>query len=176
MPGQFNYKKALIFGATSGIGHALAAKFVENGIKVVVVGRRKENLDKFVQDHGKDMAEAYQFDITQTDKAPEFANTVLKAHPDIDCVLLNSGIQRPHNFKKPETIDLKNIDLEVTTNYTSYVHFTVALLPHLQKQNNETALIFTSSGLGLVPMLVRAPNYCATKGALHVRISSSISP
>jgi len=169
MPGQFNYNKVLILGATSGIGNALASKIVDNGIKVIVVGRRKEKLDEFVQSHGSDKAEALTFDITQLDKIPQFANDVMKSHPEIDCIMLNSGIQRPFDFSKPETVDLKIVEEEFTTNYTSYLHLTMAFLPYLQKQNKETSLIYTSSGLGLVPML-RVGNYCATKAALHVRM------
>jgi hypothetical protein len=40
----------------------------------------------------------------------------------VDLRLIGSGIQRGYNFLKPETIDLKEVDMEVTTNYTSYIH------------------------------------------------------
>jgi len=167
MAGQFIYKKVLVLGATSGIGKALASKFVNNDIKVVVTGRRKENLDEFVQEHGKDKAEAIQFDNTQLDKIPSFAKSVMESHPDIDCVFLNGGIQRHFNFAKPETVDLNTFDEEFKTNYTSYIHMTTAFLPYLQKQQNQTAMMYTSSGLALVP-IPRYPGYCATKAALHV--------
>lgn len=36
---SFPYKKVLVIGATSGIGEALAAKMVDNGVKVIVVSR-----------------------------------------------------------------------------------------------------------------------------------------
>lgn len=57
------------------------------------------------------------------------------------------------------------------TNYTAAVQLTVSFLPHLQRLQQEphrrpTALMYTTSGLALVPML-RCPNYCATKAALH---------
>ena len=40
----FEYKKVLMLGATSGIGWALAAKMVENGVSVIAVGRRQESV------------------------------------------------------------------------------------------------------------------------------------
>lgn len=43
---------------------------------------------------------------------------------------------------------------------------TKAFLPHLQKQTRQTALVFTTSQLGLVPML-RCPGYGASKAAMH---------
>lgn len=67
------YKRALIIGATSGIGEALASRFIEEGANVIVVGRRKENLEAFVHKHGKDKATAVPFDITEMDKIPNFA-------------------------------------------------------------------------------------------------------
>jgi NADP-dependent 3-hydroxy acid dehydrogenase YdfG len=64
----FNYKKVLLFGATSGIGLALATTLVENGIYVILVGRRKENLDQFVEKHGNTKADTRTFDIKNLDQ------------------------------------------------------------------------------------------------------------
>lgn len=64
----FPYKKVLIIGATSGIGKALATKLVENGTQVIISGRRKENLDAFVQQHGSDKVMTKVFDITRLEK------------------------------------------------------------------------------------------------------------
>ena len=68
----FPYKKILVIGATSGIGEALASRFVQEGCSVIVVGRRKEKLAEFVQKHGEDKASAVPFDITEMEKIPAF--------------------------------------------------------------------------------------------------------
>jgi short-subunit dehydrogenase involved in D-alanine esterification of teichoic acids len=164
MPLQYN--KVLIIGATSGIGLAYAEKVVADGKKAIVVGRRKENLEAFAEKHGKDNVDPIVFDITKLDQIPKFVEDVVGKHPDVDSVIINSGIQRGFDFTKPETVDLTTLELEVTTNYIAYVHLTKALIPVLQKQEKETALIYTSSGLALVP-LVKRLNYSATKAALH---------
>ncbi|KAJ4359490.1 uncharacterized protein N0V89_000044 [Didymosphaeria variabile] len=160
------YNKVLIIGATSGIGLAYAEKTVQDGKQAIIVGRRKENLDEFVSKHGSDRAFPIVFDITDLQGIPKFADDVTKKHPDLDCVIINSGIQRGFNFAKPETVDLSLLEMEFTTNYTSYIHLTKAFIPFLQKQDKETALVYTSSGLALVPLMSR-PNYSATKAALH---------
>ncbi|KAL1632948.1 hypothetical protein SLS56_003233 [Neofusicoccum ribis] len=162
----FEYKKVLLIGATSGIGAGLADKFVQEGVKVVAVGRRKENLDAFVAKHGSDKAASFVFDITDLASIPKFVDDVTKAHPDIDSIFLNSGIQRGMNFTKPEKVDLKTFDVELMTNYTSFVYLTKHLLPFLQKQANQTSLIYTTSNLALAPINF-CPNYCASKAALH---------
>jgi short-subunit dehydrogenase involved in D-alanine esterification of teichoic acids len=55
---------------------------------------------------------------------------------------------------------------ELTTNYLSHIHLIVAFLPSLQAQSSPTSLIFTTSGLALIP-IARCPNYCASKAAMH---------
>lgn len=166
----FKYNKILIIGATSGIGHAMAVKCLAEGISVVAVGRRKDRLDAFeLAHHGTSSATAssIQFDITDLPAIPQFAKNVRAKHPDVDAVLINSGVQRPVDWTDASNINVADIDLEILTNYTAYMHLTVALLPLLQSQAPKpTCLLYTSSGLALVPLLP-IPNYCATKAALH---------
>ena len=164
---SLKYNKVLVLGATSGIGWALAEKIVQDGKHAIIVGRRQEKLDEFQQAHGSEKVSSYDFDITKLDKIPQFVKEVTTAHPDLDCVFLNSGIQRGFDFSKPETIDLDMLEVEFRTNYLSYMHLTTAFIPFLQAQEKkETSLIYTTSGLALMP-LPRCPNYCASKAALH---------
>ena len=162
----FPYKKVLVVGATSGIGEALANKFVENGAQIIAVGRRKDKLEELVHRHGKDKCSAVPFDITNMDMIPNFATNVTKTHPDLDCIFLNSGIQRGVFFQKPEEVDLAEIQTEFTTNYLSYLALVKAFLPFLKEKKSDSSLIFTTSGLALAP-IPRCPNYCASKAALH---------
>ncbi|EME46608.1 hypothetical protein DOTSEDRAFT_70581 [Dothistroma septosporum NZE10] len=162
----FRYNKVLVIGATSGIGLALSEKFVAEGSSVVATGRRKENLDDLVKQH-KGKIDTVVFDITKLKDIPKFVTEVFAKHSDIDCVLLNAGIQRHLQWQKPENVDLDLLETEFTTNYLSYMHLTKALLPHLQKQApRETSLVYVTSGLALVPIM-SCPNYCASKAALH---------
>jgi len=162
----FQYKRVLVIGGTSGIGEALATRFVEEGSKVIVVGRRKEKLEEFVHKHGKDNSTAVPFDITEMDKIPNFVTNITSSYPDLDCVFMNSGIQRGLDFSKPESVDMSSIQTEYTTNYLSYLALTKGFLPFLMSKEGESSLIFTTSGLALVPLL-RCANYCASKAALH---------
>ncbi|KAI5917194.1 short chain dehydrogenase [Camillea tinctor] len=169
----FPYKTVLMVGCTAGIGVALAERMIANGSYVIAVGRRKERLDAFVAKHGPDKAGAVQFDITNLDGIKSWVDSITTTYPSLDCVVLNSGIQRPVNFAKPTEVNLPLVYQEITTNYTSYVAMITFLLPHLQQKGpqNPAALIAVSSGLGLVPM-PRCANYSATKAALHSLIWS----
>ncbi|KAJ5684208.1 uncharacterized protein N7477_000553 [Penicillium maclennaniae] len=162
----FKYRNVLIIGATSGIGEALAAKLVQNGVHVTIAGRRQDKLDAFVEKYGSEKVNAKVFDVMQLDKIPQFASEVVAEDPNLDCVFVNSGIQRPFDFSRPETVNLDVLDEELITNYTSAVRLAKAFIPHLQNRGSETAIAFTTSQMALVPMM-RCPNYGASKAALH---------
>ncbi|KAI0521942.1 short chain dehydrogenase [Xylaria bambusicola] len=170
----WEYKTVLMVGCTAGLGVAMAERMIEAGSFVIAVGRRKERLDAFLEKHGGDKVAVEQFDITDIEAVKGWAEGIVKAHPRLDCVVLNAGIQRPCNFARPEAIDVDLVRKEIDTNYTSYIALTAAFLPHLQalsRKGRGAALVAVSSGLALVP-LPRCANYCATKAALHALVWS----
>lgn len=68
-------------------------------------------------------------------------DSIIETHRDLDCVILNSGIQRPVDFTKPETVDISSIQNEFNTNYISYIALTKAFLPFLLAKEEESSLI-----------------------------------
>lgn len=70
----FQYKRVLLVGATAGIGAAMADKLIEEGAKVIAVGRRQERLDAFVAKHGSERASAIRYDITDRAGLDAFVN------------------------------------------------------------------------------------------------------
>ncbi|KAK2062023.1 short chain dehydrogenase [Colletotrichum caudatum] len=163
----FPSKTALVTGATSGIGHALAERLVANGTFVVAVGRRGDRLDALAAAHGPGKLAAEPFDVTDLDALPGWVEKITTAYPTLDTIVLNAGIQRSVDFTDPSAISLPSVASELTTNYLSPVHMIALFLPHLQSLRSTAAsVILVSSGLALVP-IPRCPNYCATKSALH---------
>ncbi|KAI0479981.1 short chain dehydrogenase [Xylaria cf. heliscus] len=161
------YKTVLMLGCTAGLGVAMAERMMENGSFVIAVGRRQDRLDEFAAKHGPDKVATSRFDISDLDAIKPWAEGIIKAHPSLDCVVLNAGIQRRLDFTSPDAVDAALVRQEVDTNYTSYVLLLAALLPHLRgRAPARAAVVAVSSGLALVP-LPRCANYCATKAALH---------
>lgn len=78
---SFSYKNVLVIGATSGIGLALTEKMIENGVFVIAVGRRQENLDSLVEKHGKGKVSTFKFDITDLKGIPGFVEEYKQFYP-----------------------------------------------------------------------------------------------
>lgn len=165
----FPYKKAAVFGATSGIGKALTERFIENGIFVIAIGRRKERLEELVHKYGHEKVQASTCDMLKLESIPNFVINLTSTHPDLDLIFLNSGVQYGVDFTKPEDIKLDKIQEEFTLNYLSPVAYTKQFLPFLlsrAKEGKPAGILYTTSGLALTPS-PKVPNYCATKAAMH---------
>jgi NADPH:quinone reductase-like Zn-dependent oxidoreductase len=70
----FRYNCVLLVGATSGIGAAMADKLVEEGARVIAVGRRQDRLDAFVKKHGPERASSVRFDVSDHAGLDAFVN------------------------------------------------------------------------------------------------------
>lgn len=75
----FPYNTVLLVGATSGIGAALADRLVQEGSKVIAVGRRQERLDAFVQKHSDANASSIKYDITDRNGLDVFVQRYVPA-------------------------------------------------------------------------------------------------
>ena len=137
----FTYKRVLLVGASAGIGAALADRLIQEGAKVIAVGRRQDRLDAFVQKHGQDKASAKRFDISERANIDNFVQDVTTTYPDLDCVFLNAGVQSPINLARPDTVDLAAFHAEMGVNFTSIVDLTMKFLPILMTKKTETSLI-----------------------------------
>ncbi|TQV92410.1 hypothetical protein V2A60_007102 [Cordyceps javanica] len=162
----FTYKTVLLVGATSGIGAALADKLVQEGSKVIAVGRRQDRLDAFVQKHGDEKAGAIEYDVTDKAGLDTFVQRVIKEYPELDCVLLNSGMQRMIRLTQPAEVDLDAFHHEINTNFTSVVNLALKFGAVLLEKQTPTALIVTGTHLSTVPS-VAMPAYSCSKAALH---------
>ncbi|KAF9888738.1 hypothetical protein FE257_008313 [Aspergillus nanangensis] len=155
----FPYKHILLIGATSGIGRALADRFVEHGLQVTAVGRRQDRLDDFVQKHGTDRAHGVAFDIGKIEEIPQFVTDVTTKYPDIDCVFLNAGFQIPTDMTSQEKWDMQQFQQIFHINFTGVVALTREFLPFLKEKKSETT--------GFILYAAPIAAYSASKAALN---------
>lgn len=160
----------LIIGASRGIGHAMAAEFLERGWNVVgtVRGTAKTQLHDLADDH-KGRVEVESLDITQPDEIEALRARL--AGRSFDMLFVNAGSA---NHNQDETI------AEVTTDEFVRVMITNALSPMrviegLQPLVRASGLIgIMSSGQGSVSNNEKGGHevYRGTKAALNMYMRS----
>lgn len=86
-----NKKNALISGGGSGLGYAMAQRFIKENVNVIIVGRNKNKLVQAVDQLGKS-AQYEVFDLSNLSGIPEFTSKLLKTYKSIDILINNAGI------------------------------------------------------------------------------------
>lgn len=91
-------KIAVVTGGNSGIGLAIAQRFVQEGAYVFITGRRQAELDKAVALIGKNV-EAVQGDVTKAADLDRLYARVKTQKGRLDILVISSG------FSEPATLD-----------------------------------------------------------------------
>jgi NAD(P)-dependent dehydrogenase (short-subunit alcohol dehydrogenase family) len=86
-------KVAVITGGGSGIGAATAALFVQEGARVVVVGRNEEKLRKTMQDINHENLSYTVADVSQAEDTQRYIRETVERNGGLDIVVSNAGIQ-----------------------------------------------------------------------------------
>jgi NAD(P)-dependent dehydrogenase (short-subunit alcohol dehydrogenase family) len=89
--GKFEGKIALVTGGTSGIGLATAQKFVNEGAYVYITGRRQNELDKAVNQIGKNVT-GVQGDISKLEDLDKLYGIIKQEKGKLDILFANAGI------------------------------------------------------------------------------------
>ncbi len=89
-------KTAIITGGATGIGLAIARKFVQNQIKCILIGRDITKLNDACKSLGS-LAHCIRCDISELEKLPALVKKITKEHGRIDILVNNAGI----HLKKP---------------------------------------------------------------------------
>ncbi len=157
-----NGNSILITGGSSGIGLALAKRFLALNNKVIITGRQAEKLEHLQTEHPQLIT--FPADLSTKHGLDELLVFLEQQHPDLNILVNNAAVQYNYDFCN-ETDLLYKIEYEIATNLTAPVKLTGLLLPLLLKNRN-SAIVNVSSGLFIAPKK-SAPVYCATKAALH---------
>ena len=84
-------RKALVTGASRGIGYAIAKKLAQNGDKIVITGRKKETLERVAKELGQNVFPMV-WDAAEFDKADEKVREAAEKLGGLDIVVNNAGI------------------------------------------------------------------------------------
>ncbi len=110
-----NGKTAFVMGASSGLGFSVASELINNGVKVAICGRNKENLEKAA---GKIGALPVLGDLTRSSDILRMVKEVNEKLGQIDILLTNTGGPPKADFKDLDeaewTKSFQSIFLSVT--------------------------------------------------------------
>jgi NADP-dependent 3-hydroxy acid dehydrogenase YdfG len=154
-------KVAVITGAGSGIGRALAQLLAGRGFKLALNDWNAEALDATKKSVEVEV-EAHAFDVSKRDAWAAFGETVLARFGRVDWVVNNAGVDLAESIND---VSYEDFDWIMGINFWGVVHGTKTFLPTLLKQKSG-AVVNVSSVMGLVGYQMHG-TYCASKFAVR---------
>jgi NAD(P)-dependent dehydrogenase (short-subunit alcohol dehydrogenase family) len=160
-------KVAVVTGASSGLGAAIAEAMAQAGARIVLVGRDATRLARTAAACGDGHA-TVAADVTADDAPERIVQGALDAFGRIDSIVHSAGIFAPKPF--PES-PVESLDEQWRVNVRAPYAITHAAQAHLQPGSS---VIFISSIAGKLGFPNSAA-YCATKGAIEMLVRSLAS-
>jgi len=148
---QFAGKTALVTGAASGIGRAMAERFALEGMELVLVDVDEPGLERAVADLG---GEAHVVDVTDTEALEALSRNV----PVVHVLCPNAGVAPVGPILD---MDKATWDWLLGVNLTQVVHLTRLYGPRMVEQG-DGHIVYTASGAGIFAVPTLGP-YCVTK-------------
>ncbi|RNI30005.1 SDR family NAD(P)-dependent oxidoreductase [Rufibacter immobilis] len=152
----------LVTGGATGIGLAIAERFLNAGSTVIICGRRSDKLNEAKEKHPA--LHTIVCDVAQESDRIALLEQVTAEFPQLNVLVNNAGIQRRVNPVEVQE-EWAQTQQELVINVEAPIHLCHLFIPHLRKQDR-AAIVNVTSGLAFTPAAF-APVYCATKAALH---------
>ena len=155
-------KVVVVTGASAGIGASLAELLARRGAKVVLVARRKAELDAVAERCGSG-ALVVVGDVTRREDHDRVVHAALERFGRIDVWVNNAGrgISR-----MPSQLTDEDLDEMMLVNVKSALYGMQAVLPHF-KARGHGQIVNVSSMLGRMPLAPFRSAYVAAKHALN---------
>lgn len=109
-------KVALVTGAGSGIGRAVALEFLSNGYEVALAGRRADALQQTIEQSGPQQrhALAVPTDVSNPEAVGKLFETVVEKYGRIDVLFNNAGMNAPavnlEDLTDDQWLDIVNVN------------------------------------------------------------------
>lgn len=156
---SFQNTTAVVTGAGSGIGRAIALRLSKEGAVVHCVDRNLANVSAVAEECGTGVA--HQVDVTDVAAVQALADSIFAAGP-VDVLINNAGIAHSGTILDSEVDDWSRV---LDVNVMGVVHGIHAFLPRMLAQGTPSHIVNTASGAGLFASPGMGP-YCASKHAV----------
>jgi NADP-dependent 3-hydroxy acid dehydrogenase YdfG len=157
-----NLKTALVTGAGSGIGRGIATTLAAMGLRVALVGRDREKLERTRADltTGRESAFVAPCDISDRFAVKSLVNQIEAAFESIDVLVSNAGTNVRN--RSLESLDPADWDRMIATNLTGSYNLVHYVLPTMRRRKNGLVIQICSVS-GLRASTLGGVGYSATK-------------
>ena len=157
-------KRALVSGATSGIGEACARRLAEAGTDLVLHGRNPEKLEALKASLSSSgvVIETAVFDVRER-RAVEAVLSELLARLEIDILVNNAGLAL--GLSPLDEGDADHWEEMIDANLKGLLYVSRAVIPQMRRRNRGHIL-----NIGSIAGKMTYPGgnvYCATKASVH---------
>src|SRR5262245_31253627 len=159
---RFTGQIALITGASSGIGRAIAQDLGTRGAILCLVGRKVETLELITESIRAPVPDIrnYQADLVQDKDIQDLVACLQRDYRHIDILIHSAGVISMGRFDQAR---LEDLDWQYKINLRAAYAVTQALLPMVRSCRGQVVFINSSAGLSARSGLAQ---YAATKHAL----------
>ncbi len=152
--------KALVTGASSGIGRETAIRLAQEGFQVIAVARRKERLQELSKQNPNILARP--LDLSEAQALNDFSRELLSLSEPVTVLINNAGFSIRGVL---EDVSLSAIKSLFEVNLFALIQMTQACLPGMRRLRKGT-IVNLSSIVGKFPFPTSGP-YSATKHAVE---------
>ena len=155
-------RRALITGASSGIGKATALAFAKAGIDVALVSRSQDKLEsvaKAARELGVE-AKAFCVDLAEVSQVKAKIQAIADEFGNIDILINNAGIGYTGNLSETPLEDWQQV---INLNLTSVFQCMMGILPGMREQGQAIINIASIAGKQAFPGWGA---YCVSKAGL----------
>lgn len=154
---------AVVTGAGSGIGRALAKRLAAEGIAgLALADVNREGLDETAAMLGNTKVSQHFVDVSDREAMHAFVDAVIGEHGRVTHVINNAGVALGGTLRE---VTLDEIEWLMSINFWGVVHGTKLFLPHLEKERS-AHIVNISSLFGFVAPPGQTA-YCASKFAVR---------
>ena len=145
---------AVVSGGTKGIGRAISELFLEQGMKVYISSRTKDN------NFSHDNLVQFEADLSAKVGVNDFADFIKTKETQVDILVNNVGVFVPGSLMDEED---GMFELQLDTNLASTYHLTRALISEVRKSDN--GYIYNICSTASITPYMNGGSYCISKYA-----------
>ncbi|MBN1160791.1 MAG: SDR family oxidoreductase [Dehalococcoidales bacterium] len=154
-------KTALITGGGTGIGAAIARRFVKEGAKICIVGRRREKLEQVAGGLPEGSVLVFTGDVSRYEEIKAMVAATVKFGGGLDILVNNAATDSLARITELDPDEWRKV---IDVNLTAPFLFMKESIPHMIKAGSGSVINIASlGGLRCIPA---CPAYSTTKAGL----------